>query len=108
MSKLREEIKDLEERKHIDSAVSAFKRGAQSEPMGSEDSDSSSEKESSSSSSRSREMSEKSWDGDPDTPHPENPFSKEGEVKYTRQMALDIHNSSAEEIRATSPLQIQA
>ena len=60
MSKLREEIKDLEERKRIDSAISAFKKGAQGEPMGSEESDSSSEEESSSSSSRSHGMSEKS------------------------------------------------
>ena len=73
MSQLREEIKDLEERKRIDSAVSAFKRGALGESM---ESDSSSEEESSSSSSRSSEMSEKSWDGNPDTPHQENPFTR--------------------------------
>jgi hypothetical protein len=99
MSKLRKEIKDLEERKRIESAVSAFKRGAQGESMGSEDSDSSSEEESSSSSSRFREMSETSWDGDPNTPHPENPYSRDGEIKYARQRVLDMYNASADEIR---------
>jgi hypothetical protein len=97
MSKLREEIKDLEERKRIESAVLAFKKGAQGESMGSEDSDSSSEEESSSSSSSS--SGKTSWDGDPNTPHPENPYSKKGEKEYARQRMLDRHNASEDEIR---------
>ena len=67
--------------------------------MGSEESVSSSEEESSSSSSRSSKMSETSWDGDPNTPHPDNPYNEGGDIEYARQRVLDSFNSSADEIR---------
>ena len=47
-------------------------------------------------------MSETSWDGDPNTPHPDNPYNEGGDIEYARQRVLDKFNSSADEIRSYS------